>query len=91
LRIRLPSGANKNLTEQQAKRLCETLWTLSDLKGSIALLGKLSHESKSHTTLAHLVELDEREAIAFHRALEQIEASGDSDTSAPLSRDPSSD
>jgi hypothetical protein len=88
LRIRLPGGTTERLSEEQARRLCDALWTLSDLRGSIALLGKLSHESKSPSTLAQLVDLDEKEAIAFRRALEQIRASPDTDTSAPLTRDP---
>jgi hypothetical protein len=72
LRIRLPGGITENLSEEEARRLCDALWTFSDLKGSIALLGKLSHESRSPSRLAHLVELDEREVMAFRRALERI-------------------
>ncbi len=91
MRIRLPGGTTENLSEEDARRLCDALWTLSDLKGSIALLGKLSHESRSPSTLAQLVELDEREATAFRRALERIKGSADPDTSAPLTRDPNSE
>jgi hypothetical protein len=47
LRIRLPGGTTEDLSEEEARHLCDALWTLSDLKGSIALLGKISHESRS--------------------------------------------
>lgn len=90
MRIRLPDGATEHLSEEQAKHLCEALWALSDVKGSIALLGKLSHQSKWPSTLAP-VDLDEGEAIAFRRAFRDISASTDADASAPLTRDPAPD
>ena len=53
--------------------LCDQLWSLTPMRGSLALLGKLSHERQRASVLQSPIEIDELEAAACLHALHQLE------------------
>jgi hypothetical protein len=52
--------------------LCDQLWSLTGMRGSLALLGKLPHERQRASALQSPIEIDELEAAASLHALQQL-------------------
>jgi hypothetical protein len=73
LQLQLPDGSRKQLTDDEAVVLCEALWGLTEVRGSLALLGKISHEGKRPHSVQLPIAIDDLEAVVLKRALEQLQ------------------
>ena len=73
LQLQFPDGTRRRVSEEQVADLCDQLWALTGMRGSLALLGKLAHERQRASVLQSPIEIDELEAAACLHALHQLE------------------
>jgi hypothetical protein len=71
LQLQLPDGSRRQLTDDEAVVLCEALWGLTDVRGSLALLGKITHEGRRPARRP--VEIDDLEAAVLKQALDRLQ------------------
>jgi hypothetical protein len=73
LQLQFPDGTRRRVSDDQLADLCDQLWSLTPMRGSLALLGKLSHERHRVSVLQRPIEVDELEAAACLRALQELQ------------------
>ena len=71
MQLQLPDGSRRQLSDDEAVVLCEALWGLTGVRGSLALLGKITHEGRRPAQRP--VEIDDLEAAVLKRALERLQ------------------